>query len=141
MAMASSYFLFFVVVAMILSSCWNMADAGDADLIVDFIGPLDGGANGSFFTFTGLRSAVAGEFPPNFKPTKATFLEFPALLGQSVSLTVLQFPAGAVNPPHTHPRSAELLFLLSGTLQVHFHIFFSFYQCFFFKYCIFKSNY
>ncbi|KAL5976503.1 hypothetical protein ACLOJK_020836 [Asimina triloba] len=29
-------------------------------------------------------------------------------------------PAGSVNPPHTHPRSAELLFLLDGSLEVGF---------------------
>ena len=46
--------------------------------------------------------------------------EFPALNGQSVSYAILQFPAGSVNPPHTHPRSAELLFLLDGSLQVGF---------------------
>ncbi|TKY67055.1 Germin protein 9-3 [Spatholobus suberectus] len=46
--------------------------------------------------------------------------EFPALIGQSVSYAVLQFPAGSVNPPHTHPRSAELLFVAQGALQVGF---------------------
>ncbi|XP_059428979.1 LOW QUALITY PROTEIN: germin-like protein 9-3 [Corylus avellana] len=40
--------------------------------------------------------------------------------GQSVSIAVLEFPAGTTNPPHTHPRSAELLFLIGGTLQVGF---------------------
>ena len=46
--------------------------------------------------------------------------EFPALNGQSVSIAVLQYPAGSVNPPHTHPHSAELLFLLDGALEVGF---------------------
>ncbi|MCD7467244.1 hypothetical protein HAX54_004573 [Datura stramonium] len=46
--------------------------------------------------------------------------EFPALNGQSVSYAILQYPAGSVNPVHTHPRSAELLFLMSGTLEVGF---------------------
>ncbi|GLT48706.1 hypothetical protein SLA2020_223140 [Shorea laevis] len=38
----------------------------------------------------------------------------------SMSLAVLQYPAGTTNPPHTHPLSAELLFLIDGTLQVGF---------------------
>jgi quercetin dioxygenase-like cupin family protein len=76
--------------------------------------------DGNFFTFTGMRSLV-GEGPPTaFKVLKATLAEFPALNGQSVSIAVLEFPAGIPNPPHTHPRSAELLFLVDGTLQVGF---------------------
>jgi quercetin dioxygenase-like cupin family protein len=46
--------------------------------------------------------------------------EFPALNGQSVSYAFLQYPAGTLNPPHTHPRSAELLFLVDGCLEVGF---------------------
>ncbi|KAA8544263.1 hypothetical protein F0562_022275 [Nyssa sinensis] len=45
---------------------------------------------------------------------------FPALNGRSVSYAVLHYPAGTVNPPHTHPRSAVLPFLVYGTLQVRF---------------------
>ena len=44
--------------------------------------------------------------------------EFPALNGQSVSIDVLYFPAGSINPPHTRVRATRLLFLLGGTLQV-----------------------
>ncbi|KAK9938984.1 hypothetical protein M0R45_015694 [Rubus argutus] len=55
--------------------------------------------------------------PPN---GTATMAEFPALNGQSVSYAVLEFPSGTTNPPHTHPRSAELLFLVGGTLEVGF---------------------
>ena len=32
----------------------------------------------------------------------------------------LQYPAGSVNPPRTHPRATELLYLLQGTLEVGF---------------------
>ncbi|CAK7331973.1 unnamed protein product [Dovyalis caffra] len=71
-----------------------------------------------FFTFTGIRSITPN--PPNFKVTKASMAEFPALNGQSVSFVFLQFPAGSVNPPHTHPRSAELLFLVYGSLEFGF---------------------
>ncbi|CAK9311839.1 unnamed protein product [Citrullus colocynthis] len=99
---------------------FSTAESGDPDPIVDYLTfPLGATANGTFFTFTGLRSAFT-EFPPNFKPTKATFVEFPALLSQSVSMAILQYPAGSLNPPHTHPRSAELLLVVSGSLQVGF---------------------
>ncbi|KAA8534560.1 hypothetical protein F0562_032077 [Nyssa sinensis] len=60
---------------------------------------------------------VFDNIPTAFKVSKASMAEFPTLNGQSVSYAVLQYPAGGVNPPHTHPRSAELLFLVDGALE------------------------
>ncbi|KAM1554102.1 hypothetical protein ACFX15_006558 [Malus domestica] len=95
----------------------QMAMAGDPDIITDFIVP----PNGNFFTYTGFRALVGGGPPTPFNVMKASLAEFPALNGQSVSYAVLQFPNnGTTNPPHTHPRSAELLFLVGGTLEVGF---------------------
>ncbi|RDX63276.1 Germin-like protein 9-3, partial [Mucuna pruriens] len=99
----------------------EMTRAGDPDILTDFIGPTNGIPDGNFFTFTGLRVLVGQNTPPpTFKVLKASMAEFPALNGQSVSYAVLQFPAGSINPPHTHPRSAELLFVAQGALQVGF---------------------
>ncbi|KAA8544271.1 hypothetical protein F0562_022283 [Nyssa sinensis] len=99
----------------------QMAIAGDADITSDFVLPSNvTQVNGTFFTFTGMRVLVGAEPPVTFKVLKSSIAEFPALNGQSVSYAVLQFPASSVNPPHTHPRSAELLFLAYGTLQVGF---------------------
>ncbi|KAI3721757.1 hypothetical protein L2E82_32775 [Cichorium intybus] len=96
--------------------------AGDPDILTDFIVPpnLGGPIDGNFFTFTGMRSLVRAPFPATFKVTKASMAEFPALNGQSVSYAILQFPSGTVNPPHSHPRASELLFVLMGSLQVGF---------------------
>ena len=99
----------------------RMAMAGDPDIISDFIVPPNTTiVDGNVFTFTGMRVLVDAPFPMTFKVLKASMAEFPTLNGQSVSSAVLQYPAGSVNPPHTHPRSAELLFLLSGSLEVGF---------------------
>ncbi|XP_034222165.1 putative germin-like protein 9-2 [Prunus dulcis] len=98
----------------------QMATAGDPDIITDFIAPPNGTVDGNFFTYTGFRVLVGGGPPTAFKVLKATLAEFPALDGQSVSYAVLEFPSGTTNPPHTHPRSAELLFLIDGTLEVGF---------------------
>lgn len=100
----------------------NISTAGDADILTDFIVPanLQGPLDGNFFTFTGMRALVGKPFPKTFKVSKASMAEFPALNGQSVSYAVLQFPNGTVNPPHTHPRASELLFVLSGSLEVGF---------------------
>ncbi|CAM8964254.1 unnamed protein product [Rhodiola kirilowii] len=95
--------------------------AGDPDILTDFILPLgSNGVNGSFFSYSGFRSVFYAPEPSTFKVTKAFMTEFPALNGQSVGMAVLQFPVGTVNPPHTHPRSAELLFVVEGSLEVGF---------------------
>ncbi|XP_031272537.1 germin-like protein 9-3 [Pistacia vera] len=99
----------------------QMAFASDPDITSDFIVPSNvTQVDGNFFTFTGMRALVGAPPPETFKVTKASMAEFPALNGQSVSYAVLQFPAGTTNPPHTHPRSAELLFLVKGSLNVGF---------------------
>ncbi|OMO91780.1 Germin [Corchorus capsularis] len=98
-----------------------MALAGDPDILTDFIVPPNQNmVDGNFFTYTGMRVLINQDFPTNFTILKATMAEFPALNGQSVSYAVLEYPTGTVNPPHTHPRSAELLFLIAGTLEVGF---------------------
>ncbi|KAF3950167.1 hypothetical protein CMV_024042 [Castanea mollissima] len=98
----------------------QMAIAGDPGILTDFIVPPNvTNIDGNFFTFTGMR-ALLGGFPTVFRVTKASLAEFLALNGESVSYAVLEFPAGTINPPHTHPRASELLFLTQGTLQVGF---------------------
>ncbi|XP_031269915.1 germin-like protein 9-3 [Pistacia vera] len=96
----------------------------DPDITTDFVVPtnyIDNDAvDGNFFTFTGLRNVINSDYTQKFTVTKASQANFPALNSQSVSYAFLQFPAGAINPPHTHPRSAELLLVLKGWLNVGF---------------------
>lgn len=98
------------------------AHAGDPDLTSDFLLPPNGKpVDASFFTFSGFGPALKSDGPPPaFKVTKASLAEFPALNGQSVSYAVLQYPAGSINPLHTHPRAAELLLVIEGCLEVGF---------------------
>ncbi|KAE8667323.1 Germin-like protein 9-1 [Hibiscus syriacus] len=42
------------------------------------------------------------------------------LLPDSVSFATLEYPAGTLNPPHIHPRAAELLIVIDGVLEVGF---------------------
>ncbi|CAN1171306.1 Germin-like protein 9-3 [Linum perenne] len=94
---------------------------GDPDILTDFVAPPNVVIDGSFFTFKGFEFLVNGtQLAPTFKVVKASKAEFPALDGQSVSYATLLFPSGTTNPPHTHPRSAELLFVIDGSLQVGF---------------------
>ncbi|XP_050371003.1 germin-like protein 9-3 [Argentina anserina] len=105
---------------LILSSAIIQMAMADPDIISDFIKPTPNATvDANYFTFTGMRGLV-GTTPATFSVSKATSAEFPAIFGQSVSYAVLRFPSGTVNPLHTHPRSAELLFLVNGTLEVGF---------------------
>nr|XP_010943782.1 germin-like protein 9-3 [Elaeis guineensis] len=100
-----------------------VARGSDPDITSDFILPQNLTSNlidGSFFTFTGMRTLLNSDEVKNFVVLKASMAEFPALNGQSVSYAVLLYPPGAVNPPHTHPRASELLFLAGGYLDVGF---------------------
>ncbi|AES67087.1 putative germin, rmlC-like cupin domain-containing protein [Medicago truncatula] len=95
--------------------------AGDPDILTDFIAPNGTQVDGNFFTYTGFRALTVPNIQPSFfVALKASKKEFPALDGQSVSYAALMYPPGTINPPHTHPRSAELLFLVKGSLNVGF---------------------
>ncbi|XP_008807615.1 germin-like protein 9-1 [Phoenix dactylifera] len=94
-------------------------DAADPDITSDFIVTDGVTPDAEFFTFKGLKQALRGaprDAP--FKVTKASQGEFPALMGLSVSYAALQFAPGGINAPHTHPRSAELLLVVQGWLEV-----------------------
>ncbi|XP_009617434.1 germin-like protein 9-3 [Nicotiana tabacum] len=114
----TKYFL--LLISLFVVGISRIANASDPDILSDFI-LLENqtSACGDFFTYTGMRGIVH-KAPKTFTVTKASLAEFPALNGQSVSLAILQFPPGAVNPPHTHPRASELLFLVQGVLEVGF---------------------
>lgn len=96
------------------------AIAGDPDILADFVVPNNTTIDANNFTFTGMRQLVGGEYPTTFTALKVSMNELPTLNGQSVSYAVLEFPVGAINPVHIHPRASELMFLVSGTLQVGF---------------------
>uniref|UniRef100_A0A0E0M4Q4 Germin-like protein n=1 Tax=Oryza punctata TaxID=4537 RepID=A0A0E0M4Q4_ORYPU len=124
--MALSYYTLQVFLLLALSAPLALVMAGDPDILTDYVIPANGNPmniTGDFFTFTGFRKVFNTSSPPeanNFTVTKATMAEFPALNGQSVSYATLVFPPSSVNPPHTHPRSAELLLVVDGALSVGF---------------------
>ncbi|KAK1431404.1 hypothetical protein QVD17_07863 [Tagetes erecta] len=98
---------------------FRIAIAGDPNILPDFMA-RNNTIDANYFTFTEMRQLVGGEYPTTFKALKVTMNEFPTLNGQSVSYVILEFPAGSINPLHIHPRASELMFLVSGSLQVGF---------------------
>ncbi|KAK4359895.1 hypothetical protein RND71_022124 [Anisodus tanguticus] len=94
--------------------------ASDPDILSDFIAPENQTpVNANYFTYTGMRG-IFQKSVDTCTTTKATKAEFPVLNGQGVSLAVLQFPPGSVNPPHYHSRATGLFLLLEGVLEVGF---------------------
>jgi quercetin dioxygenase-like cupin family protein len=114
-AISSAFKIFVSLVAIA-----QIVTAGDPDILTDFVAPANQSIDGNFFTFTGMRVLVSAPAPTNFTVLKAAVKEFPALEGQSVSYAILEYPIGSTNPPHTHPRASELLFVIQGSLQVGF---------------------
>ncbi|KAM7463790.1 hypothetical protein LguiA_031911 [Lonicera macranthoides] len=109
-----------VPIAILLLTFCITAIASDPEIIQDFIVPKNlTSINNKFFTYTKTRG-IFNDNPKIFTVTKASRSEFPALDGQSVSYEVLQFPQGALNALHMHPRASELLFLVRGVLEVGF---------------------
>ncbi|KAK1420119.1 hypothetical protein QVD17_21461 [Tagetes erecta] len=117
MAISSSVKLLLSLILILSISITTQAN--DPDILTDFITPNSTNVDATFFTYHGL-SAFYNPNPKNFTVIKASMNEFPALNGQSVSYAVLQFPPAAVNPPHTHPRAAELFLVMKGTVEVGF---------------------
>uniref|UniRef100_A0A1D1ZL73 Germin-like protein n=1 Tax=Anthurium amnicola TaxID=1678845 RepID=A0A1D1ZL73_9ARAE len=52
--------------------------------------------------------------------TAANVLKVPGLNTLGVSLSRIDYAPGGLNPPHTHPRATEMVFVLRGTLDVGF---------------------
>ncbi|CAI0544193.1 unnamed protein product [Linum tenue] len=120
MASTINFFFTFLTIATTLCPLLiSPSTASDPDILSDFILPPNvTNPNASFFTSTSFRALLQPSNLTTFTAIKATMAEFPALNGQSVSLAALRFPSATANPPHTHPRAAELLFLVSGALEV-----------------------
>jgi len=52
--------------------------------------------------------------------TGANVQKIPGLNTLGVSLSRVDYAPGGINPPHTHPRATEIVFVLEGTLDVGF---------------------
>ncbi|XP_066393439.1 germin-like protein 5-1 [Miscanthus floridulus] len=123
-----------VVVAAMLVLLPSPSLAGDADLLQDIcVADLTstvkvngfackaGAVTSDDFYFKGL--AVAGNTsatPYGSVVTAANVVQVPGLNTLGVSLSRIDYAPGGVNPPHTHPRATEMVFVLQGTLDVGF---------------------
>lgn len=72
------------------------------------------------FFFAGLAEAGATNNSMGSLVTGANVQKIPGLNTLGVSLSRIDYAPGGLNPPHTHPRATEVVFVLEGRLDVGF---------------------
>ncbi|KGN61037.1 germin-like protein 5-1 [Cucumis sativus] len=117
---ASLAFFFFVITA------------ADPDLLQDVcVADLASGIKVNGFTcksnfsaddffFNGLAKPGATNNTLGSRVTGANVQSIPGLNTLGVSLARIDYAPGGLNPPHTHPRATEIVFVLEGQLDVGF---------------------
>ncbi|KAI4342890.1 hypothetical protein MLD38_027455 [Melastoma candidum] len=117
---------------MVLAVCYMGAVSADPDLLQDVcVADLSSGVkmNGfpckegfsatDFFSDAianpGLTNNTIGSLV-----TGANVIKIPGLNTLGVSLSRIDYAPGGLNPPHTHPRATEVVFVLEGQLDVGF---------------------
>ncbi|CAL9072897.1 unnamed protein product [Musa textilis] len=72
------------------------------------------------FFFKGLATPGATNNTMGSLVTAANVEKIPGLNTLGVSMSRIDYAPGGLNPPHTHPRATEIVFVLDGTLDVGF---------------------
>ncbi|KAL2513785.1 Germin-like protein subfamily 2 member 4 [Forsythia ovata] len=72
------------------------------------------------FFFAGLANPGATNTTTGSLVTAANVEKIPGLNTLGVSLSRIDYAPGGLNPPHTHPRATEIVFVLEGELDVGF---------------------
>ncbi|XP_021830392.1 rhicadhesin receptor [Prunus avium] len=127
--MAALLALFVVAFAMVFGN-----SAADPDLLQDIcVADLAAGVKVNGFVCKNEANATAEDFftAGLAKPgltnntfgslvTAANVLKVPGLNTLGVSLARIDYAPGGINPPHTHPRATEIVYVLEGELDVGF---------------------
>ncbi|KAE8679571.1 Germin-like protein subfamily 2 member 4 [Hibiscus syriacus] len=72
------------------------------------------------FFFSGLANPGVINNSVGSVVTGANVEKIPGLNTLGVSLARVNYQPGGLNPPHTHPRATEIIFVLDGELDVGF---------------------
>lgn len=72
------------------------------------------------FFFAGLSKAALTNNTFGATVTAASVQQIPGLNTLGVSMARIDYAPGGLNPPHTHPRATEVVFVLTGELDVGF---------------------
>ncbi|KAA8545330.1 hypothetical protein F0562_020114 [Nyssa sinensis] len=91
-----------------------------SDVIVNGF-PCKQNARAADFFFAGLAKPGSTNNAMGSQVTPANVQQIPGLNTLGVSLARIDYaPDGGLNPPHTHPRGTEIIFVLQGELEVGF---------------------
>ncbi|TVU22733.1 hypothetical protein EJB05_32450 [Eragrostis curvula] len=106
--------------------------AGDPDMLQDICVadkaspikingfPCKANVTADDFFFAGLKNPGNTNNPNGAVVTAANVDTFAGVNTLGVSMARIDYAVGGQNPPHTHPRATEIIFVLQGTLQVGF---------------------
>lgn len=73
------------------------------------------------FSFSGLaRPGVTNNSSTGSVVTPANVQQIPGLNTLGISMARIDYSPGGLNPPHSHPRATEIIFVLEGELEVGF---------------------
>ncbi|RCV18559.1 hypothetical protein SETIT_3G310700v2 [Setaria italica] len=130
MAIPSPLLSFAIVVAVLLLPSPSLA--GDPELLQDICVaditstmkvngfPCKATVTEDDFYFKGLANPGNTNNTYGSVVTGANVEKVPGLNTLGVSLSRIDYAPGGLNPPHTHPRATEIVFVLQGTLDVGF---------------------
>ncbi|RWR95129.1 germin-like protein 2 precursor [Cinnamomum micranthum f. kanehirae] len=127
--MAATFLTLFILLALAMS-----ATAADPDMLQDLcVADLTSGVkvngfackdaaavNATDFFFAGLAAPGSTNNTMGSLVTAANVQKIPGLNTLGVSLSRIDYAPGGLNPPHTHPRATEIVFVLEGELDVGF---------------------
>ncbi|XP_037492162.1 germin-like protein subfamily 1 member 13 [Jatropha curcas] len=72
------------------------------------------------FSFSGLNNARETSKQLGIRTNLLTVEEIPGLNTNGLSIVRIDYSPGGVNPPHNHPRAAEIITVLEGTIYAGF---------------------
>ncbi|KAK9920110.1 hypothetical protein M0R45_028671 [Rubus argutus] len=121
--------LFVIIFAMVFGNT-----AADPDLLQDicvadftsavkvngFACKNEANATAEDFFFAGLAKPGLTNNTFGSLVTAANVQKIPGLNTLGVSLARIDYAPGGINPPHTHPRATEIVYVLEGSLDVGF---------------------
>ncbi|KAM7500516.1 hypothetical protein LguiA_024930 [Lonicera macranthoides] len=126
----------YLIIAITLALASSLAYVSDPDPLQDFCVAVNDSkfavfVNGKFcqdpkiakvddFFFSGLQVPRNTSNPVGSTVTPVNVDHIPGLNTLGISLVRIDYGFNGLNPPHTHPRATEILFVLEGTLYVGF---------------------
>ncbi|KAK9920114.1 hypothetical protein M0R45_028675 [Rubus argutus] len=97
-----------------------VADYASAVKVNGFACKDEAKATAEDFFFAGLAKPGLTNNTFGSLVTAANVQKIPGLNTLGVSLARIDYAPGGINPPHTHPRATEIVFVLEGSLDVGF---------------------